>query len=45
MNLRFVTSSLNNLEPRIIEVDASNWSSYFCVLKLLRFGFHKIMFF
>ena len=29
----------------MIEVDVSNWSSYFFVMKLLRFGFHKILFF
>ena len=29
----------------MIEVDVSNWSSYFFVMKLLRFGFHKIAFF
>ena len=29
----------------MIEVDVSNWSSYFVVMKLLRFGFHKILFF
>ena len=29
----------------MIEVDVSNWSSYFVVMKLLRFGFHKVLFF
>ena len=29
----------------MIEVDVSNWSSHFFVMKLLRFGLHKILFF
>ena len=29
----------------MIEVDVSNWSSHFFVMKLLRLGLHKILFF